>query len=149
MCIHTRQVVGHRDPLLDWERNAYLPRSYMAGARREIDLYGWTGLFAIWEVWLTHEAASQCPLQGRKEAQTGREKKKIALLFCHTYWVGQKVPSSFPIRCYEKAQRNVLFGQPSISNKIVCYTILSVIRWSDWRWRDLFVMTAQGNLGCR
>lgn len=62
---------------------------------------------------------------GRRPKQA--EKKKIALLFCHTYWVGQKVPSSFPIRCYEKAQTNVLFDQPSISNKIVCYTILSVI----------------------
>lgn len=164
MCTHTRQVVGHRDSLQDWERNASLPRSHMAGARREIDLYGWTGLFAIWEVWLTHEAASQYTLEGREEAQIGRgEKKNLCLNFfslCLQLWI---VISSYvlgwPKSSFEFSHKmlwkspNIVFGQPSISNHHVYTNViqiyLSVILWSAWGWGNLFVMTAKGNLGCR
>ena len=42
----------------------------MAGTRsRKIDLYGWEGISAISEVWLTHNTESQCTLEGRERTK--------------------------------------------------------------------------------
>ena len=48
----------------------------MAGARRrKIHLYGRAGTSRLGEVRLTHIADAHCTLEGREEAQKGREKK--------------------------------------------------------------------------
>ena len=41
---------------------------------KTIDLYGRAGISATGEVWLTCNADTQCTLEGREEAQRGREK---------------------------------------------------------------------------
>lgn len=41
--------------------------------RREIELYGRVGISATGVVWLMHNADVQCTLEGREEAQMGRE----------------------------------------------------------------------------
>ena len=74
---------------------------------------------------------------GRRPKQAEGNKKSVfkfffrfafnyELLFDHVYWVDQKVPSSFPIRCYEKAQMNIVFGQPSISNHHVYTNVIQI-----------------------
>lgn len=42
------------------------------------------------------------------------------------YWVDQNIPSSFPIRCYEKAQTNIVFGHPSVSNHHVYTDVIQI-----------------------
>ena len=52
-----------------------LLRSYMSSTRkRKIDLYGWAGISAVGLVRLMHSADAHSTLEGREDAQTGREK---------------------------------------------------------------------------
>ena len=41
--------------------------------KRKIDLCGWASISGIEEVWLMQNADTQCKLEGRVEAQMGRE----------------------------------------------------------------------------
>ena len=43
--------------------------------RRKIHLYGGAGISLLGKVGLTHTADAHCTLEGREEAQKGREKK--------------------------------------------------------------------------
>lgn len=61
-------------PLIGLRKEYYLLRNYMAGmGRRKIDLHGWAGISASGEVWLTHNACVQCPLEGKEEAKAQRK----------------------------------------------------------------------------
>lgn len=62
------------------KKENYLPRSYEA-KRREIELYGWADISSVGEVWLMYDPDVQWTLEGREEAEIGKEKKPMFKLF--------------------------------------------------------------------
>ena len=78
--------MSYHDLLEDWERDKGMFSSkelHACSQKKKSDLYGWVGISAIEEVWLTHNADTQWTLEGREEA-SGQRKSFLFkfFLFC-------------------------------------------------------------------